>query len=253
MDGTGSVSNAWLKDALPIGLILVALTLDITYGFQSTEFRQPPAVVRAATVDVMKTAFSDIYRRRLWGKENSSGSGSERRRCLPYLALLQELLNTTCYKRVVDFGCGNWELMKHVHVPSWIHYLGVDIVHSVIEFNRLHYSRSNVDFLEISHVREAVSLEGDILVVKDVLMHWPFSSIRFFLDHVIVNFRIALITNDICPPRIPNREIVAGAYRCLDLQRPPFNLTAISLMDWHSNVPKRVLMWKSDQASSQQI
>jgi hypothetical protein len=120
--------------------------------------------------DGMQEVFSRIYAMFVWG-ENSSGGGSNRKNAIPYLAMLQQFFNEISYTSVVEYGCGNWELMKWITIPNHIHYLGVDIVHSVVSANIAKYEKENVHFLEFQSFAEAIRLNGAVLIVKDVFRH----------------------------------------------------------------------------------
>ena len=66
--------------------------------------------------------------------------------------------------------------------------------------------------------------------MKDVLQHWPVADIKRFVDRNRRRFRYLLLTNDIasvhCPPELLNRECALGAWRTIDLERPPFGYRA---------------------------
>jgi SAM-dependent methyltransferase len=194
----------------------------------------------------MKTVFSGIYENFVWGRDNPSGNGSMRKYAIPYLAMLQQFFNETSYRSVVDYGCGNWELMKWITIPKRVNYLGVDIVKSVIDANVATYETENVHFQELQSLEEAVQLHGDVLIVKDVLQHWCNRDIRFFLDRVLVNFQMALLTNGFVGPYWPNMDTGTGGYRQLDLLKEPFNLQARPILEYRGDERKRVIMWGND-------
>jgi SAM-dependent methyltransferase len=160
--------------------------------------------------------------------------------------MLQRLFNETKFATVVDYGCGNWELMKVLVVPSHIQYLGIDIVESVVEKNIRLYQKDNIHFLEIDRQEDATHIKGDILIIKDVVMHWPNAEIRQFLEKMLPRYQMAIITNDFCQWHGRPRDITPGHYHCLDLQEPPFSLNAQVLLDWESNRRKQALLWKRD-------
>ena len=66
--------------------------------------------------------------------------------------------------------------------------------------------------------------------MKDVLQHWPVDDIKRFVDRNRHRFRYLLLTNDVtsvhCPPELVNSECALGAWRTLDLERPPFGYRA---------------------------
>jgi SAM-dependent methyltransferase len=205
----------------------------------------PQSVIKCVIIpsDEMKTIFSRIYSTSMWDRENPSGRGSMRKNALPYLALLQHFFNETSYTSVIDYGCGNWELMKYIAIPKHIHYLGVDIVKSVIDANIARYQTDNVHFEEVQSLADARRLHGDVLIAKDVLQHWSNAEIRFFLDNILVNFKMALLTNGFQPLDPMNKDISTGRYHKVDLLQPPFNVQARPILEYYGDERKRTLLW----------
>jgi hypothetical protein len=111
-------------------------------------------------LNIDKLVFSDIYANCAWGVvdefgvTNRSGQGSIKGNAIPYLEYLQDFLDSNKPKTIVDLGCGNWELMKHITIPDSSRYVGVDLVGSVIEDNKKLYEKSNVTFEEIGGLRD---------------------------------------------------------------------------------------------------
>jgi hypothetical protein len=85
--------------------------------------------------------------------------------------MLQRLFNETKYTTVVDYGCGNWELMKHIFVPQEVQYLGIDLVKLIIDTNIRLYERPNIHFREINRQEDAMNITADVLIIKDVMHH----------------------------------------------------------------------------------
>lgn len=112
--------------------------------------------------------------------------------------------------------------MKYVTIPKDKMYIGIDVVKSVIDKNIKNHRTRNVIFLMNSGKQE---LQGDLLLLKDVLQHWPIGDIQKFVEDIIPNFKYVLVTNCCkCPGLTVNSEIEIGGYRPLDLILPPFNL-----------------------------
>jgi SAM-dependent methyltransferase len=163
--------------------------------------------------------------------------------------MLQRLFNETEYITIVDYGCGNWELMKHIYIRPEVQYLGIDLVKHIIDNNIQQYERSNIHFREIYRQGDAMQLTGDILIIKDVMQHWPNAEILTFLRDILPNYRMAIITNDFCKWLATPRDIGPGGGHCFDLRDPPFSLRAELILDWQSaNKRKHVLLWKRDPA-----
>ncbi|MBY0263807.1 MAG: hypothetical protein K2P90_00010 [Holosporales bacterium] len=187
--------------------------------------------------------FTHIYENNLWGK--GSGPGSDPSKAQPYISLLQTVFENPKYKTIVDLGCGDWQLMEKIRIPHDKFYKGFDVVHSVINDNIQKHQRTNVQFYHIHELKKFQNVTGDLLIVKDVLIHWPIKTILFFLQDILPHFKYALLTGDYGS----NSDKEMGSYSPLDLQAPPFsaqNLTV--LLDYqvpdHNGLKKRVWFYE---------
>lgn len=143
-----------------------------------------------------KEIFTEIYDKNIWG---GSGGGSSPENTVEYRALLQKFLRDYNIKSVVDFGCGDWSFSRLIDWTG-IDYNGLDIVHSVIDSNRVKYTKPNIHFYVWD---DYTSIGADLLILKDVLQHWSNDQIDEFLYGVLnpsqksipVGFKYILITN----------------------------------------------------------
>ena len=166
-------------------------------------------------------AFTEIYDKNVWGK--GSGPGSDPQQAKVYLPFLQKYLNNPAMHSILDLGCGDWQLMSTLTIPDSKVYTGFDLVKSVIEENIKKHKKNNVNFQLIHNILDFQSQHGDLLVVKDVIQHWPNDQIQYLLKNILPNFKYALITNDFKPSN-SNQDIKFGDFRCIDLQAVPFNV-----------------------------
>ena len=170
----------------------------------------------------MQDAFSIIYKSNTWGF--GSGLGSLPRWTRPYQQFLQMFMRENNIKTVVDVGCGDWQFSRLIDWSA-VDYLGLDVVPEVIKKNRSRYAAPNVRF-ELAPERFADISSADLLLVKDVLQHFPTDAVHRFVKEVLGRFRFALVTNCIEPASHRNREIEVGGFRPLDLREAPFNYPA---------------------------
>ena len=92
-------------------------------------------------------------------------------------------------------------------VPAQKLYVGIDVVADIIAENKEEFGSQHPNY-QFHHVEDLFSLKrgsellkGDVLIVKDVLIHFPLKKIQYFIDNRrLQNFKyamyIALITND---------------------------------------------------------
>jgi SAM-dependent methyltransferase len=212
----------------------------------------------------MELVFSRIFRDHSWGGVSRSGPGSDLIQLETYLAILQACLRRPDVNRVVDVGCGDWTASS---VIDWsgIDYLGIEIVPELVQLLTDKYANEQIGF-QSADALETKGLSADLCIVKEVLQHWSNDSVHRFLA-MLKNFKFALITNDqlcqvwdeneTCCTLIEQAELNAdienGAYRPLDIRKPPFNITATTLATYPAAVGgihflKQVLLWDRDGA-----
>lgn len=131
----------------------------------------------------MKDDFTAIYAKHAWGKDKGSGTGSSPRYCAAYLAWLRTVVDGNPGMRVLDLGCGDWQLYQGFDWSS-VDYRGVDIVGGVVQANTLVYG----DRFERADFNNPDTLWGllrrhrpQLVLVKDVLQHWSDDELHVWL------------------------------------------------------------------------
>lgn len=188
-----------------------------------------------------KDRFTQIYKEHHW--DVGSGRGSKPQNAIEYIALLQTYYNDPSYRSYVDLGCGDWQIMEHINIPSNKQYLGYDIVETVIAENRQKHTKTNVSFEVIENFDDIKP--ADLLIVKDVLQHWSIADVQQFINVVLPRFKAALITNCISAAAPINQDIITGRYTAIDLAQPPYNMQTLqTIMDYSKGGDfKRVYLW----------
>lgn len=177
--------------------------------------------------------FTNIYKYGSWGKnkdgEGTSGFGSVVEHVQPYIELIQSFIEEKKIKSVVDFGCGDWELSRHINWHGAI-YIGIDIVKHVIEKNQKLYANHTTFFIHDDGLDLSLP-KADLLICKDVLQHLSNDDVLLLLSQ-IHKFKYCLITNDTDMHTLSssNADILTGSGRTLDLTQPPFNLNGIKIL-----------------------
>jgi 2-polyprenyl-3-methyl-5-hydroxy-6-metoxy-1,4-benzoquinol methylase len=140
---------------------------------------------------------------------------------------------------VVDAGCGDWEFSQTVDWTG-IDYRGFDIVDTVVAADNAKYAKANVHFFA-ANIVDADLPPADLLIVKDVLQHLPSADVAKFLTQTR-KYKHALVINGVTPVSMSARnvditmaEVQQGAYRNLDITRPPFNVAGDKPLTWWSN------------------
>jgi hypothetical protein len=194
---------------------------------------------------VPEQIFTRIYATNGWGK--GSGPGSDPNNAKPYLSLLQTYLNHHDINTIYDLGCGDWQLMSVLKIPGYKKYHGYDLVKNIIDFNIENYQQANVSFYHIHDLSEFKGKSGDLLIVKDVIQHWPNTDIIIFIKEILPRFKYALITNDYSDIKF-NQKIAYGMVKEINLEGEPFNMKEdiTILLDYQAhNTRKRVYLYKN--------
>lgn len=205
------------------------------------------AKIRSVGCTTDEEIFSHMYEKNLF-KGGGSGYGSKPCHARPYLKFLQKHLTKTNIKTIADLGCGDWQLMSQIKIPTATYYTGFDIAKSVIDANTKNYKKKNITFCHIHSLEDFQSQKADLLLIKDVMQHWPNKKIQFFIENILPNFKYALITNDYCTKDV-NHNVPSGGYRPIDLEAAPFNVKGLKvLLDY--SIPehgetKRVYLYKN--------
>ena len=139
-----------------------------------------------------KNVFTEIYAQNIWG---GSGGGSSPEATKSFRQVLQDFIKEKNIKTVVDFGCGDW---TSTHLINWesIKYIGLDVVGSVILDNQKKYSSKNISFAEIESKEDVNKFFADLLIVKDVLMHWCNEDIIEFINKALPNYNYIVLVNN---------------------------------------------------------
>jgi Skp family chaperone for outer membrane proteins len=172
--------------------------------------------------------FSRIYANNIW--KFGSGTGSLPENTIKYRELLQKYFNDPKYKTIVDFGSGDWQVMSLIKIPPNKTYIGVDTVDEVLAETAKKYAKTNVHFVKFNNFSYVP--RGDLLIVKDVFMHWPNEKIIEFSNEVLPHYRYALLTHSALPASLSANQIDydthLGGFRAVDISKAPFNFKNIT-------------------------
>lgn len=177
--------------------------------------------------------FGTIYDTNSWTEGSGPGSLVEVNR--EYLELLANFFKWNNIKRVADIGCGDFQLMRHFDFSN-IEYIGYDVVSQVIARNKSVYSTNNIEFRDMPD--DVAEIEGgDIVLIKDVLIHLENEEVTRLLTVLSEKFRFVLTVNDINKEGIEaNAAITTGQFRPIDVTKPPFSFNASTILVYSKDV-----------------
>lgn len=201
-----------------------------------------------------KAKFEEIYNKNEWGK--GSGEGSMPKNTKEYRDFLAKFLKERKIKSLVDLGCGDWQSTQLIDWKG-IDYIGIDVVQDLIDRNQKEFGKKNIRF-ERGDITNCKLPEAELIVIKDVLQHWPTKTVKRFLPR-LKQFKYALIINDNYPDATLNKDPDPnyGHFRPVSLTEAPFNLKAEKLFYFRTDpkMPKgfknkEVLLVVNDAAST---
>ncbi len=204
----------------------------------------------------MEAVFTNIYENHLWGNNNnieysgSSGDGSALKHNKDtYIPFLQKFINDNNIKTVIDLGCGDFICGKVLYNDLDILYTGYDTYKKVIDYNSKHNSLPKYSFkhLDFYNFKEDIK-NGDLCILKDVIMHWPLDNIYTFLDYLVESkkFKYILLCN-CCGQTIDNTNIKTGEWRQLSCDYLPLKkYNPKKLYTFMSNLKKEVSVIEID-------
>lgn len=178
-----------------------------------------PGMIELGTDNKLTAVFNEIYRTNAWG--GGSGSGSTPAYTAKWRAWLAEYIKANRIRSILDIGCGDWQSTQLMDFTD-VHYTGMDPSSDIIAENRRKYAKPGVVFMNTNAVDHALP-PADLVLIKDVLEHLSFDSIRKVLAR-LAGYAHVLIVDDI--HGIPNQDKPDGGCRGVDVRLAPFNLPA---------------------------
>jgi hypothetical protein len=186
--------------------------------------------------------FGSIYEKRLWGVGADpsvpfySGIGSYDPSVKQYAALVVDVIQANDIKTIIEIGCGDFAIASQ-YADKCQHYLSVDVVRSLVEYNQGTHGSKMVRFLsaDASKIRLPPC---DLCIIRQVFQHLSNRDImKIFQNvtskHILVTEHLPAADKVIsfnldkksgCDIRVPQGS---GVF----IDKPPFNLNAKVLME----------------------
>lgn len=163
--------------------------------------------------------FSDIYRKKMWGRSDAdstaycSGPGSHDPAIVsPYVDAVQKFLSSLAVKPdVVDLGCGDFAVGSQLRSYCRA-YIACDIVPELIESNRKRFAQMDVDFRLIDLSQNELP-KGDVVFVRQVLQHLSNDMICMAVPKIAQNYQYLVLTEHLPVDSnfIPNLDKQVGS------------------------------------------
>jgi hypothetical protein len=134
---------------------------------------------------------------------------------------LPKLIAELGINSVLDIPCGNLHWMQHVDLGS-PHYIGADIVESMIAANRQRFASPAREFRVLDITADTLP-RVDLIFCRDCLVHLSNRLIRKAPGRIVESRSNYLLTTTF-PARTKNYNIPTGKWRPLNLCGAPFDL-----------------------------
>jgi len=184
-----------------------------------------------------------IYAHNLWGK--GSGPGSSPETTIEYRKFLQGFLSEYKVKTVLDIGSGDWQSSQLIDWTG-IHYRGIDCVKDVLENVKAKFEvKDQIEFYlmdVLKDINELSEWKVDLIILKDVVQHWPTSDITLTLPKLMQQSKHILLTNSSTYGNVT--DIGLGDFRSLNRHKEPLSTFSPKLMLKYSD--KEVLLLKGN-------
>ena len=191
----------------------------------------------------VEQVFTEIYSNNKWGGargEFSSGAGTtDESTVSPYVAMVSNQAASEGFsgKTFVDLGCGDFRVGKQL-LPLCSHYVGVDVVKSLVGQNQAQYGNQTTRFVHLNIVDDPLP-DGDVCFLRQVLQHLSNQQIGAILKK-LGKYRWVFITehyptdNDAVIPNLDKAH--GGDVRVYEnsgvyLSEPPFALPEYALSE----------------------
>ena len=165
--------------------------------------------------------FGEIYRRRLWGGDQSadffSGAGSTPEVVGPYIASVRGVLAGRPRSVVVEIGCGDFGVGSQLTDLAGL-YTACDVVPELIDRNQRLFVRDNLKFVTIDAVTDPLP-PGDLVIVRQVFQHLRNDQIQRIVKK-LAQYQTWIISEHIPSAKefVPNVDILSGADNRLAVQ-----------------------------------
>ena len=179
--------------------------------------------------------FSNIYNTNHW--LYGSGEGSLIENTKTYIYFLENYLPTLHIKKISDIGCGDWQFSRYMNWDNY-EYMGYDVVQHLIDNHQLHYQKENIHFQQFDILQNYQHFpETDVIILKDVIQHWPTMNIVVVLSFLQKKCKYMIITNCCYQGELPkiNLDIPLGEFRPIEFSLEPLNIfTVEKIFEFHT-------------------
>jgi len=147
----------------------------------------PNKYIKGFDKDQFDLIFEEVYAKQFWAHADGSGSDSRPEIVSGMFPILDELFEKYDIQSISDLGCGSHYIFKDYKWPDYIQYTGYDASSTAIKRAMQNCNREDFNFIAESNWENITPT--DLLIVKDVLCHWPMNLVEEFYNEVTKRFK----------------------------------------------------------------
>jgi len=201
---------------------------------EQTVFEYLVKVINKSQTDPAST-FTNVYSKNLWN--GGSGAGSTLKEAQIFIDRMNELIKQKNYNTVVDLGCGNGIIGTRIKCQKYVGYDCAEDIISILKVRFKNYTNNTFKKLDFYENLDIID-NGDVLICKDVLHHWPNRMITNWLDRLIRSKKWKTVV--LCQDKVQMQtDCWLGGYRGLDITKYPLNQYPLKL---HSNYHHKAIL-----------
>lgn len=168
-------------------------------------------------------------------------------------AKLPGVLKEFGIRSILDAPCGDFHWMKDFLKGVEVDYTGGDIVRPLVDRSNARFANGRIRFVVLDLTASAFP-KADLMICRDCLFHLSFADTRAMIRNFVASdIPYLLTTTHKNPQALPNRDIISGDFRLIDLFSAPFHFPADALAridDWVAPEPEREMcLWSREQAA----
>ena len=184
----------------------------------------------------LKKVFENVYTTKKWGSKSNtpfySGIGSYDKNIVDHYVNVIKHFTEKFQKKfnVIDIGCGDFNVGKKL-LPYFNNYIGVDVVESLIKYNRSKFKNLNVNFEVLDITNQSISFT-DVIILRQVLQHLSNQDIISTLKNIYLKSKYIIFTDSLpINSFTPNLDIESGGKTRIgknsgvDITSQPFNFS----------------------------
>lgn len=192
--------------------------------------------------------FTFYYKTNAWGSQESvSGYGSTIKYTENIRKEIPGLIRQLGVHRILDAPCGDYNWFRLIPRGKSVHYVGGDIVETLITRNQQLFANENTCFVKLDITKDGLP-DADLWLCRDCLFHLSNEDIFNTIDNFFRSDIRYFLTSTHTRCSL-NTDILTGCFRQLNLELPPFSFCPPILFidDWIEGYPVRKLgLWKRD-------